>query len=123
MTKSLNDPPMTFAEAQTAVALKPFPRVTAEAMKDAILGVDYLSHGLTTVCIIVLHNGFKFVGHSTPADARNYDADIGKSYAYDNAFRQMWSHFGFMLRDRLVREERDARGEQTPRYPPPPPTS
>jgi hypothetical protein len=56
---------------------------------------------LLSVCILVLKNGFSVVGVSAPASPENYNADLGKQYAYENAVRQIWPLMGFALRDRL----------------------
>lgn len=94
-------PKLDTAAAQAVVDTKKAPRVTADSIKARIKSVDWLQHGLTTICVITLVNGFKVIGHSTPADASNYDPDVGQTYAYDNAFRQIWQLEGYLLRDRL----------------------
>lgn len=99
------DPILTLEEAKAVVATKTAPRVTEESIKAKILDVDYFTHDLTTICMITMRNGFRFIGHSTPADARNYDAKVGHRYAYDNAFKQIWSHEGYLLREALFQEE------------------
>jgi hypothetical protein len=97
----MNEPSLTLEEAKAVVATKVHPRVTEESIKDKIAGVDYHSHGLTTICFLRMKNGFVFIGHSTPADARNYDPEVGQRYAYDNAFKQIWTHEGYLLREKL----------------------
>lgn len=93
--------PMTFEEAQAKVATLQHPRVTKEYMEAKIYNVDYLNSGMTTICIITMSNGFKVIGHSTPASSENFDADVGRAYAYDNAFRQLWQLEGYLLREKL----------------------
>ncbi len=56
---------------------------------------------LLTICMLVLANGFVVIGHSAPASPENFDADKGKEFAYENAFRQIWPLMGFALRERL----------------------
>jgi hypothetical protein len=67
-------------------------------------GVSYddLRHDatFTTLCMIVMKNGFRVIGHSTPASPANFDFELGKKLAYDNAFRQLWPLMGFMLKTR-----------------------
>ena len=81
------------------------PRVTEESINAKIAEVDYVFHKTTTICIIVMKSGFRFIGTSTPASRGNYDAEIGKKYAYDNAFRQIWTHEGYLLRESLSKQE------------------
>ena len=98
------EPSMSLDEAEAVVATKTMPKVTAELIKGKINVVDYTSHGHTTVCFVTMRNGFKFVGTSTPVSPANYDPEVGKRHAFDNAFRQIWTHEGYLLRERLAAE-------------------
>lgn len=57
-----------------------------------------------TVCLMVLKNGFTVVGKSAPASPENFDAELGRKFAYDDGVRQLWPLMGFALRDRLARD-------------------
>jgi Phage protein (N4 Gp49/phage Sf6 gene 66) family len=46
-------------------------------------------------------NGFLFVDYSAPVSEANYDAEVGRKIAYQRAFQQIWSHEGYLLRERL----------------------
>lgn len=96
------EPNITLPEAQAIVASKVFPKVTVESISAKIKAVSYVNDEITTICFIVMRNGFKFVGTSTPASPENYDAEVGKRYAYDNAFKQIWTHEGYLLREHLA---------------------
>lgn len=74
-------------------------RITPEYMERRIVDAVYhrLGGGTLTVCVITLDNGFKVTGNSACADPANYRADIGEKIAYDNAFRELWPLFGFLL--------------------------
>lgn len=61
--------------------------------------------GVFTICIIEMVNGWKTIGKSAPADARNFDPEVGKRYAYEDAFKPLWQFEGYLLRDRLWRME------------------
>lgn len=97
-------PTLSLAEVDAVVASKTAPRVTLDSITARIVAVDYLAHGTTTIAVLVLDNGFKFIGTSTPASDLNFDGEVGKRYAYDNAFKQIWTHEGYLLRERLIRE-------------------
>lgn len=97
------EPKLSLEQAKSIVAEKTAPKVTEQSIKEKIKEVSYFHDDLTTVCFIVMQNGFKFVGTSTPASADNYDREVGKRYAYDNAFKQIWTHEGYLLRERLYR--------------------
>lgn len=101
----MTEPHLTLEQAQEIVKELPYPRVTVESIKDSIKAVRYLLDNTTTICIIEMKNGFKFIGTSTPADARNFDGEVGERYAYDNAFRQIWTHEGYVLRELIHKTE------------------
>lgn len=81
------------------------PRITVEMIKENIFGFRFYLDGVLTICVIEMRNGFKFVGHSACADPKNFNQDVGEKLAYDDAFKQIWSHMGFLLRDRIARSE------------------
>lgn len=54
-----------------------------------------------TLCILVMKNGFIVVGKSAPASPDNFDADKGRTFAREDAIRQLWPLMGYSLRDRL----------------------
>lgn len=55
-----------------------------------------------TVCILVLKNGFTIIGKSAPADAENFNAELGAKFAYEDAVRQLWPLEGYRLRSHLA---------------------
>jgi hypothetical protein len=56
---------------------------------------------LLTICVLVLQNGFTVTGESACADARNFDPEIGKRVAKQNAVNKIWPLMGYELRTRL----------------------
>ena len=95
----------SLVEARRMVETKTAPRVTEEAIRSKIAAVEYLTHDTTTICFITMRNGWRSMGTSTPASAENYDAEIGRRYAYDQAFRPLWQLEGYLLRETLHRGE------------------
>lgn len=59
-----------------------------------------------TICLLVMRNGFVVVGKSAPASPENFDEAKGKTFAREDAIRQLWPLMGFSLRDRLAAPER-----------------
>jgi hypothetical protein len=59
---------------------------------------------LLSICILVLRNGFTIIGKSAPASAQNFNAELGKKLAYEDAIRQIWPLMGFALRERLSKD-------------------
>jgi hypothetical protein len=86
---------------------RPAPRVTEEGIRAKIdchsFHEEHIGAAKITVCFILMRNGFVFVGHSAAASPENHDAKIGEHYAYDDAFRQIWAHEGYLLREHLSR--------------------
>lgn len=56
---------------------------------------------LLTFCVLVLSNGFTVTGKSACASPENFDAEIGRKTARQNAVAKVWPLLGFALRQRL----------------------
>jgi len=52
--------------------------------------------------VLVLTNGFTVVGQSACVSPENFNADIGRKVARDNAVSQLWPLLGFRLADRIA---------------------
>jgi hypothetical protein len=57
--------------------------------------------GLLTFCVLVLRNGFTVTGESACASPENFDAEIGRKIARENAVQKMWPLLGFALKEML----------------------
>lgn len=55
-----------------------------------------------SICILVMRNGFTVIGKAAPASPENFNRDLGRKYAYEDAVRQLWPLMGYSLRDRLA---------------------
>jgi len=104
---NMTDPALS--EIEEKLASRTYPRVTKESIEARIKEVNYLYIGTGeaakgTICIITMENGWTSTGFSAPADPRNYDEDIGRHYAYENAFKPLWQLEGYLLRERLHKE-------------------
>lgn len=56
---------------------------------------------LLTFCVIVLKNGFTVTGESACASPENFNAEIGRKIARENAVNKIWSLMGYALKQRL----------------------
>lgn len=54
-----------------------------------------------SICVLVLRNGFTIIGKSAPASPDNFNPDLGRKFAYEDALRQIWPLEGYLLRDSL----------------------
>ncbi len=59
--------------------------------------------GRLTFCVLILDNGFTVTGESACASPENFDAEIGRKIARQNAVQKIWPLLGFRLRDELAR--------------------
>lgn len=66
---------------------------------------DLVPLDLLTFCVLVLQNGYTVVGHSACASPENFDAEIGRRIARENAVQQIWPLMGYELKCRLAAQE------------------
>lgn len=59
------------------------------------------SLGLITFCVLVLRNGFTVTGESACASPENFDAEIGRRIARENAVQKIWPLMGYALKHKL----------------------
>lgn len=82
------------------------PRVTPEHIESVIVSEQYHAfEGSTfTSCLLTLKNGFTVHGESACASPENFDLELGKKIAFDNAKNKIWMLEGYALRERLANE-------------------
>ena len=56
---------------------------------------------MLTFCVLVLRNGFTVTGESACASHENFDAEIGRKIARQNAVQKMWPLMGYALKEKL----------------------
>lgn len=111
-------------EQEIQVKGKTAPRVTPAQIDEKIVSEYYFTAGqgvdgeirsrenapsysyeksldLLTFCVLVLENGFTVTGESACASPGNFDAEIGKKIAKENARAKIWPLLGFLLRQKL----------------------
>jgi len=91
-------------EAEIQAKGKTAPRLTPGHIDAQIVKEDYhVFPGTTlTVCALTLMNGFHVVGESAAASPENFDAEIGRKIARDNARAKIWALEGYLLRSKLA---------------------
>ena len=57
---------------------------------------------LLTFCVLVLKNGFTVTGESACASPENFDAELGRKIARQNAVQKIWPLMGYALKDKLA---------------------
>ena len=104
---------------------KTAPRITPQHINDTIASEHYFTAGdgfagaealkieeggvinppsqldLLTFCVLILKNGFTVTGESACASPENFDAEIGKKIARENAINKVWMLEGYLLKQKL----------------------
>ena len=99
------------------------PRVTPQRIAEVIIDEHYFTAGdgahgacisagserscypasldLLTFCVLTLKNGFTVTGESACASPENFDPEIGRQIARDNAVDKVWMLEGYLLKQAL----------------------
>lgn len=92
-------------------------RVSLDSMNAKVAGENYFTvgealgalgqpftsqHKVMTICVVTMANGYMVVGKSAPADAGNFNAELGRKFAREDAVRQLWPLEGYALREKLA---------------------
>ncbi len=59
---------------------------------------------LLTFCVLILQNGFTVTGESACVSPENFDAEIGRKVARQNAEQKIWTLAGYELRSKLAKQ-------------------
>ena len=106
LAKGLTDPRVTPADIEA--------KITSEFYFTAADGVEGASGhrpnsvragtalGLLTFCVLVLRNGFTVTGESACASPENFDAELGRKIARQNAINKVWPLMGYHLKQKLA---------------------
>lgn len=76
--------------------------VGTKLCKNEPVGFVHLSLYNLTFCVLVLHNGFTVTGLSACASPENFDEQIGREIARQNAVDKIWPLMGYELKCRLA---------------------
>ena len=97
---------ITPADLQANIASEHY--FTAGQAVGEIRSVDYPSAtracaalDTLTFCVLVLRNGFTVTGESACASPENFDAEIGRKIARQNAEQKVWALMAYALKEKL----------------------
>lgn len=118
--KGLTAPRVTPADIEAEIASEHYfrPREAARGQHELDGGLNAVMHpnshenalhakkslDCLTFCVLVLRNGFTVTGESACASPENFDAELGRKIARQNAVAKIWPLLGFRLRDKLSAE-------------------
>ncbi len=79
------------------------PRVTPQRLEDVIASEQFYVFPNTTftACLLTLKNGYTVLGESACASPENFNAELGRKIARDNAKNKIWALEGYLLRQIL----------------------
>lgn len=85
-----------------AAAVAVAPRVTLESIEAKIASEQYtVIDSVMTICVLKMANGFYVTGESAPASPANFNAELGRKFAREQAVRKVWGFEGYALREKL----------------------
>lgn len=111
--KGLTAPRVTPADIEANIASEHYftardgvvgAELDAGLIDEAEGAVTPASLSLLTFCVLVLQNGFTVTGESACASHENFDAELGRKIARQNAVAKIWPLMGYELKQRLHAE-------------------
>ena len=111
--KGLTAPRITPADIEANIASEhyftAFDGIAGAAFNEACHDGEYRpfkfeaggAHARLTFCVLVLRNGFTVTGESACASPENFDAELGRKIARQNAVNKIWPLMGYELKQRL----------------------
>lgn len=102
--KGLTAPRITPDDIKANIISEVYFTALQGAMSDEVVNYGQLNHaslGLLTICVLVLRSGFTVTGESACASPENFDAEIGRKIARQNAEQKIWPLMGYELKQRL----------------------
>ena len=79
------------------------PRLTPQLIDESIVDEAYyvFPGTTTTICRLTLKNGYSTIGESAAVSLANFDEEIGRKVARENARDKIWVLEGYLLRQKL----------------------
>lgn len=111
--KGLTAPRVTPADIEAAIVAETYFTAAEGGIgayrthNDVYQGLGEIHHdalGLLTFCVLVLKNGFTVTGESACVSPENFDEELGRKIARQNAISKMWPLMGYALRERLTQQ-------------------
>lgn len=88
---------------EESAAVATAPRVTLESINAKVASENYqVIDNVLTICVLKMSNGFYITGESAPASPANFNAELGRKFAREQAVRKAWGFEGYALRERLA---------------------
>lgn len=110
VAKGLTAPRVTPADIEANIASTWYINGATGVVPDAFQPPVPVGHplGLLTFCVLVLRNGFTVTGESACASPENFDAELGRKIARENAKQKCWPLMGYALKEQLYQATQPA---------------
>jgi len=81
------------------------PRLTPDLIDATIVDEYYhvVPNTTLTLCVLTLKNGYLVTGESAAVSMDNFDEEIGRKVARENARERIWQLEGYLLKDKLAK--------------------
>jgi hypothetical protein len=105
--KGLNAPRITPADIEASIIGEWYFTADEGRRGAHMSGNNTQGHGafvqleILTFCVLVLRNGFTVTGESACASPENFNAEIGRKIARENARNKIWPLEGYLLKQKL----------------------
>ena len=100
--KGLTAPRITPSDIEANIASEHYFNAGDAAYPGDEAASPYEQLRLLTLCVLVLKNGFTVTGESACASPENFDAELGRKIARQNAVQKIWPLMGYELRSKLA---------------------
>lgn len=82
------------------------PRITPSHLEEVITSEQYhvFPNTTFTACLLTLANGYTVLGESACASPENFNAELGRKIARENAKNKIWQLEGYLLKQKLCDE-------------------
>lgn len=100
--KGLTAPRVTPSDIEANIAREHY-FAAADGLRGIGISEKYIPKELhlLTFCVLSLKNGFTVTGESGCASPENFDAELGRKIARENAIAKVWPLMGYELKQRL----------------------
>ena len=108
-SKGKTEPRITPNDIEANIISEHYFTAKAGAAADAVniwhdaedYGKEKIPLSLLTFCVLVLCNGFTVTGEGACVSPENFDAEIGRKIARQNAVNKIWPLMGYALKEKL----------------------
>lgn len=82
-------------------------RVTHERIEQVISLTQFfvIPNTTVTICCLTLDNGYTVIGESACINPDNFNAELGRGIALENAKEKIWALEGYLLKSKLKEQQ------------------